>query len=342
MKQFFIAILMVFLSTVSVFSQSVKCVECKQILDTTISIMKKEAINSKKVNWKKVSDEAQKLSQNATNPYDLEPSFIYLFKSIGDFHGAFFYGDSTFKWKYNEPFVNDSIRTALSKGAKIKTGIIDKTIGYLRIPSIPAFSINDFNVRAQQLNDSLCFLLDKNIEGLIIDLRLNGGGAMQPMILGTEQLLKQGKVGSSYTTNEKEDWIIKDNKFFADSMVIASISPKCKIDGTKIPIVILTSPITGSAAECLIIAYKGRSNTILLGTTTAGYLTVNNGYGINENAGMNLSIGYNSDRNGRIYKKAFKPDIRLNSLDNFSNIENDAKVKAAVKWLNTKIKQTSK
>ena len=41
--------------------------------------------------------------------------------------------------------------------------------------------------------------MDKNVTGIILDLRLNGGGAMFPMMLGLEQLLHDGKIGSFVT-----------------------------------------------------------------------------------------------------------------------------------------------
>ncbi len=48
---------------------------------------------------------------------------------------------------------------------------------------------------------------------------------------------------------------------------------------------------------------------------------------------MNLAIGYSADKNGKVYKEAIEPDIPFTSIDKFNDIENDAKVKAAIKWL---------
>jgi C-terminal processing protease CtpA/Prc len=85
-------------------------------------------------------------------------------------------------------------------------------------------------------------------------------------------------------------------------------------------------------------AFKGRKNTIILGDTTAGYLTVNKGFKINNDAFMNLSVGYGKDRNGKTYKNALKPDILVNSPDKFNDLKNDEKIKAAVKWLKSNLK----
>lgn len=95
----------------------------------------------------------------------------------------------------------------------------------------------------------------------------------------------------------------------------------------------LISPHTASAAECFIIAFKGRPNTVLLGSKTAGYVTVNTGIPINDTAFMNLAVGYSADRNEKVYKEAIEPDIPFASADKFNDIANDEKVKAAIKWL---------
>ena len=48
---------------------------------------------------------------------------------------------------------------------------------------------------------------------------------------------------------------------------------------------------------------------------------------------MNLSVGYSSDKYGKVYKQAIKPDIPLTAIDQFNDIESDKKVKAAIEWL---------
>lgn len=313
----------------SVYAQSN---EVRFLIDTTISIMKNNAVNANTVEWDTLRSNALMKAKNIDNPYELGSTMRYLYKSINDFHGAFFYKDSTFQWHLSEPVVSDSIMNEWKKGVQSITMVLDKNIGYLRIPSMLVATQDDFNTKAQKLNDSLCSLLDKNIKGVILDLRLDGGGAMHPMILGVEQLLGQGYVGS-FRVKKQENWFIKDNGFFVDTVLYSKINPRCNINAQNIPVVMLTGSHTGSAAECFIIAFKGRKNTVLLGSKTAGYVTVNNGIPINDTAFMNLAVGYNADRNEKIYKDAIEPDIPFTSVDKFNDIVNDEKVKAAIKWL---------
>jgi carboxyl-terminal processing protease len=306
--------------------------EVKFLIDTTISIMKNNAVNANTVDWDTIRSNALMKAKNIDNPYELGPTMRYLYRSINDFHGAFFWKDSTFQWRHNEPAISDSIMNEWKKGVQSITMVLDKNIGYLRIPSMPGGSKEEFDRKAQTLNDSLCVLLNKNIKGIILDARLDGGGAMFPMILGVRQLLPDGFVGS-FRTKKKEDWSIKNNGFFIDTTLLTEVKPKCNVNAQNIPIVILVGPGTGSSGEFFLMAFKGRKNAILLGSRTAGWVTVNTGIPINDTAFMNLSVGYGADRNGKIYKEALEPDMPITSVDKFNDIPNDEKLKAAMKWL---------
>lgn len=306
--------------------------EVKFLIDTTISIMKNNSVNANSVNWDTLRRNAIIQSKDIDSPHDLGFTMRYLFKSINDFHGAFFWKDSTFQWRHDEPAISDSILKEWKKGVRSITIVLEKNIGYLRIPSMPGGSKEDFDKKAQTLNDSLCVLLNKNINGIILDARLDGGGAMFPMILGVKQLLSEGFLGS-FRTKKKEEWFIKGNGFFIDTTLLTELKPKCEVNAPNIPIVILVGPGTGSSGEFFLMAFKGRKNTILMGSQTAGWITVNTGIPINDTAFLNLSVGYGADRNGKMYTGSLQPDITITGVDRFNDIAKDEKVIAAVKWL---------
>ncbi|CAM3987641.1 Peptidase family S41 [Pedobacter westerhofensis] len=327
----FISFILVFRSQ-EVFCQDFKNQEIKFLVDSTITIMRKNSVNSNKVDWTLLRKNVMLKAANLSSPYQLGDVIRYLFRSLDDFHGAFFYRDSVFKYNRKESPISDSIKNEWNKRSGIKTGILKDNIGYLRIPSMPGGSKSTFDSLAQNLNDSLCSLLTQHIKGIIVDLRINGGGAMYPMILGLEQLLQREAVGSFLMKTESK-WFLKDHNFYIDTTKLASIAPKCWTATARLPMVMLTSPATGSSGEFLIIAFKGRPNTIIIGNSTAGYVTANQGFKINDEAFLNLSVGYGKDRNGKTYFKAIRPDISISSPDKFNDLENDRKILAAAKWL---------
>src|SRR5436190_7242611 len=330
MKQIFIffIVLIFFLKQPA----SAQSKEVRFLIDTCITILKQNSVNTRNVNWDTVKKNAIEKAADITDGYKLGSVMRYIFKSVNDFHGAFFYKDSTFKIEHKQTPVSDSVQKEWNKGISIKTKMLENNIGYLRIPYMPTGTREQNNANTQKLNDSLCSLLEKNIKGLVLDLRLNGGGDMHLMILGMQQLLGEGHVGS-FHAKKKEDWILENNSFFANTFEIVSIIPKCNTNAQNIPIVILVGPGTGSSGEFFLMAFKGRRKTIFLGNETAGYVTVVAGLPVNKEAYMYISVGYGADRNGKMYKEALKPDIPFTSPDNFNNIPNDNKVKAAVNWL---------
>ena len=324
-----LAYLLYFLSTSTVYGQSKEVIT---LLDSTIDIMQQHSVNARLVNWKKIRKQALNDAKLLSSPYQLGPAIRKLYKAIEDYHGAFYYKDSTFRWTHNQPLVSDSIMNEWKKGAGIKTALLEDNIGYLRIPGMQFTGKQDTDKNAQKLNDSLCHLLRRNVKGLVIDLRLNGGGAMYPMILGVQQLLEKGQIGS-FQSKKNEKWYLTEDSFSFDTTVLTTIKPDCAIDGLTIPISFLISPPTGSSAEFLLIAFKGRPKTILVGTETAGFTTGVEGFQINDATSVLLSTSYGKDRLGTVYKTAFKPDILVTGADSFSNLRADEKVKQAVRWL---------
>lgn len=325
----FLIITFVFLN--SVFGQSK---EVKFLIDTSINLMKKNAVNRNKVNWDKIEKSIYSQIITKDNAYQLGPAFRMLFKSLGDFHGAFYCWDSTYKWQRLEPEYSDSIKNEWKKGIFLQRQILQDNIGYLRVPYMSFAERSELDKKAQALNDSLCALLDENVSGIILDLRLNGGGAMFPMMLGLEQLLPDGKIGSF--TGNAGDWKLKDNSFYVDTTVLTSIKPKCGIANKNIPVAVLIGTATGSSGEFLAIAFKKRKNTIFIGTETAGYVTATKGFKINDAVTLLLSTNYGSDRTGHSYESALLPDIYIREPDSFNDIKGDKKVLAAVKWLRMK------
>ncbi len=317
------------ISIINVFGQSR---EVKFLIDTSIAIMKTNAVNRDKVDWKNIEAIAISQSINKENAYQLGPIYRMLFKSLNDFHGGFYCWDSTYKWNRQQPEYSDSIRNEWKKGVFLQKMIVQGNIGYLRVPYMSFTERNELDKKAQALNDSLCALLDQNVTGIILDLRLNGGGAMYPMMLGLEQLLGDGKVGS-FETESHENWIIKDNSFFLDTNSLVTVIPKCNSNNRNIPVAVLIGPATGSSGEFLAIAFKKRKNTIFIGTNTAGYITSVKGFKINDAVTLLLSTGYGRDREGEIYDHALAPDINIKDPDSFNDIKNDKKVLAAVKWI---------
>jgi carboxyl-terminal processing protease len=298
--------------------------------------MKRHSVNAGKVNWHKIKKTATLKAAGINNPYQLGPVMRCLFQSVNDFHGQFGYKDSAFRWTNAAPEISDSIMNEWKKGVTIQTLILPDNIGYLRVPPMPYRGKDDADQQAQKLNDSLCYLLGQHVRGIVLDLRLDAGGAMYPMILGLKQLIDTGYLGSFTANNEK--WYVRENNFLLDTLILASIHRTCNIDARMVPVVILIGHGTQSSGEFLLMALKPRKKTVLLGSSTGGYVTSNAGFNIDDEAYILIATGYGVDRNGQVYKEALKPDIVMEVPDSFNDIQNDLKVNAALQWFNKELR----
>jgi C-terminal processing protease CtpA/Prc len=174
------------------------------------------------------------------------------------------------------------------------------------------------------------------VKGIIIDLRLNGGGNMYPMIVGISNVIGNGKfTGSVNSQGDNEGWLeMKDHTITLLDTLVIKLQRSCGNLESK-PVAVLIGPATGSSGEQLAIILSLRKKTILIGEPTAGYVTGNNGYLLpgHEN-GIVLAESYTIDRKGKIYLKDVAPAIRFNGGDNFIELTEDEKIKAAIEWIN--------
>jgi carboxyl-terminal processing protease len=292
------------------------------ILNEIIETMEAHSLHSKEVDWEILTKEAHRLAKGATRTEELGNSIRFLFQSLDDFHGVFKYKDSTFHWQKAKVSRSEVLKKALDqKGNKFFTSTIGN-VGYLRIPT----TLQDIaKERSQTLQDSLCKILNKELKGLIFDLRLNGGGNIFSMVTGISNILNYGPVTPT-------DEIRKDG-YYRDSVNIHLFKETCKRNHLTIPIVILTGPFTASSAEMLAIILKNRPNTILIGEPTAGYITGVAGFRIARNAHINLAVSYMTDVTGKEYKSKIQPDVLIEGGDNFTDLSKDEKIIAAIKWL---------
>jgi len=137
--------------------------------------------------------------------------------------------------------------------------------------NIGYISINTFNVKSKTFvyADDSFLIIDEIIEqfkdkdGIIIDLRQNGGGlpanveTIVNRFTDTKRLYLKLRSKNGPGKNDFSDW----TDYF--------IEPK----GSELflkPVVVLTSKSTGSAAEWFTLAMKTLPNTIVVGDTTAG------------------------------------------------------------------------
>jgi carboxyl-terminal processing protease len=169
----------------------------------------------------------------------------------------------------------------------IETELKEGGVGYLKLTDWT----EDVD---QKLSAALSDLSAQGAKSLVIDLRLNGGGYMEPAIRAADMFLRDGMIVSSQgrilgTTKE----------YTADEEVIWDL-----------PVVILVNRGTASASEIFAAALRENGRAILVGETTFGKGVIQKIFRNDDGSGVRLTIArYYTPDGVSIDDEGLAPDI---------------------------------
>ena len=306
----------------------------RRFVDSALYLMKTHAMNRAKVNWAEISSNTKKMAASATTYAQTAPALEYAFNQLEDKHGWLVIDDQEYRNSALQPKqnrLNENMKAAAAKGPHIYAGSIDNKYAYISVPFFGAQDTTRMNRFAQQLQDSLCKYSNKKTKGLILDLRLNAGGNVFPMILGLHNLFPSRTEGAHRITTIG-DWKIQDDSIGLSATFYARLLSGCA-NMSRLPVAVLVGPVTGSSGEFLAIVFTGRKKTTLVGEATAGYTTANQGYLLpGSNNGIVLAESVAVGPDGKLYPDGIVPSILVEG-DDFFDHKKDPKIRAAVKWL---------
>jgi carboxyl-terminal processing protease len=146
-----------------------------------------------------------------------------------------------------------------------RSSLIKDATGTYGLIELPKFYINfeDYNERnaATDVKKELEQLKQKNVKGIILDLRNNGGGSLKTVVDMTGYFIEQGPVVQVKSTGGRKE-------------VLMDTDPSVVWEG---PLVILVNEFSASASEILAAALQDYNRAIILGSQqTFGKGTVQN------------------------------------------------------------------
>jgi len=162
------------------------------------------------------------------------------------------------------------------------------TIGYLRITqfseSVP-----------KKVEEALQELKEKEVEGLILDLRNNSGGLVSSGIAVADSLLSEKPVVETKNRNGIKDAIISQKE--------------TSFDG---PMVTLVNKGTASASEILAGSLQDNRRSILMGEQTYGKGVIQSLKSLGEDSGIAITVAsYLTPKGNNIQGQGMKPDKLL-------------------------------
>ena len=186
--------------------------------------------------------------------------------------------------------------------------VISKDLGYIRITTFSKTSSDEFNAELKELTD-------KQVKGLVIDLRDNGGGYVDQGLKICDAILPECTIG--YLENKKGD----RETYNSDEECI------------DVPLAVLVNEKTASASEILAAAVKGNKAGSIVGTRTFGKGLSQKEYKFSDGSCLKLTVAqYLTPAGDPIDGKGIKPDKKVKESDDPEE-DDDLQLKAAVKLL---------
>ena len=222
---------------------------------------------------------------------------------------------------------------------------LDGDIGYLSVPGFVGDQAMSTSY-ATNLHEAMWAASEPDVCGWVVDLRLNVGGYLPPMILGIGPLLGEGVVVTYRAIQESsipksEDiWnatyeyrpphLFMEGVMASERWGTVETEPFPPI-APSVPIAVLISNVTRSAGEGALVAFLGRPSTRVLGTATYGVATGPTKFLLPDGAALVITTSVAQDRMGRVYETEIAPDERI--VDLLPDDENDDVLTAASAWL---------
>jgi len=326
-----------FLVTSFLRSQQFKNDSVKSFIDKSVDLIKSNSIHTE--NLSLIKNELYTKAKDFNSLDQIPSLYNEVFKKLEDHHGSLKYKGKTYGWNKALSSNNAYLKERIKTEKKVVSSVIDNKYGYIRIPENNDFAFKKVDSLANDIVDHINLVNSDKIEGWIIDLRLNTGGNMYPILLGLKEFIGNNLVFGGFRNAQDQStgkWEIKDGKMVIDGVELERKSALNRPFNKNVPIIILTSCYTASAGEMTAISFIGRPNTWIVGEPTANYTTAVQGFKINNIAGINLSTDYVVDRNLKVYNRNIIPNFEVLSNDNLEDLKKDGKIIKALALLKNK------
>lgn len=215
-------------------------------------------------------------------------------------------------------------------------------VGYLLLPGCASLEADELRAYAAATRTAIRDV-EKGaggpMKGWIVDLRLNGGGNVWPMLIGLRPLTGDGASASSVIRGQvrmrfgcdgDSGWLSGPTD--ADRKEQLRIDP---IEGDRllppVPVAVLIHSWTMSSGELVAVALRGRANTRFFGEPTAGLTTSTFTATLDDGSLLTFPTHEFAGARGEPVGERIEPDEVIPSIGWPSG--DDAVAKAAVAWL---------
>jgi carboxyl-terminal processing protease len=186
-----------------------------------------------------------------------------------------------------EPLVFTITRDII-KIQSVRSKLLEGNVGYVRLSQFQEASAEDLTKELENFSD-------KNLQGLILDLRNNPGGLLTAAVGVSEQFLEGGRlVVSIQGRNEKKI----EYRAGANSKLY------------QYPMIVLINHGSASASEIVAAAMQDWGKAVVIGTTSFGKGSVQTILPLSDGSGLRLTTAkYYTPKDKSIHSIGVQPDI---------------------------------
>ncbi|MEM8765039.1 MAG: S41 family peptidase [Bacteroidota bacterium] len=302
--------------------------------------LKGNYLHTKKVDWEGIESYIMKeAAKSATLEESLEHS-VKLFDTIQGDHLLLFSEKNWYASTLGKPITaeqfNQSLADAYNNNKPFEAKVIEQHYGYVLIPGmlLKDATREELDEAAQKIYDAIVEIDKSNdIKGWIIDLRLNIGGNSNVMLTGLYHLL-----GNSTThlvldvdKNVKTLTSLNEGIMYKNHKETIAVKPNVK-PRPVVPVALISGILTNSAGEFVILGFRGRKNTIVIGEESHGSTTANDLYDMPFGIKAAITESYGTDRSAK-FTKTIIPDIEVVKETNFEDLLKDKNIIEAMKFI---------
>ncbi len=185
---------------------------------------------------------------------------------------------------YDQPLEVDITRDEISQKSVDDAFMIRPGIAYIHISKFNE-NTND------ELSDALRKVSEKNLQGLLLDLRGNPGGLLQEAVDVSDHFLEKSQLIVYHSGRHSQE-----KRYYATH----------GDNGNEYPIVVLINRMTASAAEIVTGALQDHDRALVIGEPSFGKGLVQTVYQLSEHTGLALTTAHYYTPSGRLIQRQYE------------------------------------
>jgi carboxyl-terminal processing protease len=176
----------------------------------------------------------------------------------------------------------------------VKHKMLSEKVGYIRMTQFSENVSKDVRRAAEDL-------MSEGMEGLILDLRTNPGGALSEAVKTASLFIERGVIVSVKQARGGEEFSEREGKYLGD-----------------FPLIVLVNEGSASASEIVAGAIKDHKRGLLVGEKTFGKGSVQRIFPLPSGGAIKLTIAkYFTPSGVSIHAKGIQPDVEVKEKDDY-------------------------